>query len=389
MTLVERSQDLRRLVEEGFDVEVRDSNLLIHHVPYVTSSGKVDYGILVSELTTDGEQTVRPGAHHLWFVGDVPHDHQGNKLTIVINESQHPFGEGLVASCQMSAKPGGEHPPDYYVKITTYVKALGRVARAIDPDARHTDYPIRESHEDESVFLYHDAATSRSGLSALTGKLKVARVAIVGLGGTGSYILDLLAKTPVLEVHLYDDDEFSAHNAFRAPGAASIDELRPRPKKVDYFAMMYGRMRRGIVPHPAKISDDNVADLQEMSFVFLAIDAGPTKKVVLDCLQEWGIPFIDCGMGLHRVENSLRGTVRTTAGSPGRYDHIDRRVSYVDVMADEYDFNLQTADLNMLNATMAVLRWKKYLGYYEDVRHEYNAAYNVASNLFISGEVPE
>ena len=36
MTLVDRSEDLRRLVEEGFDVEVRDGNLLVHHVPYVT-----------------------------------------------------------------------------------------------------------------------------------------------------------------------------------------------------------------------------------------------------------------------------------------------------------------------------------------------------------------
>ncbi len=389
MTLVDRSEDLRRLVEEGFDVEIRDGNLLVHHVPYVTPAGGVGYGILVSELTTDGERTVRPGGHDVRFVGEIPHDHQGKKLTIVINESQHPYGEELVASCQMSGKPHRDHPPDYYIKISNYVKVLGQFARAIDPGASHMDYPIRDSRAEESVFLYHDAATSRSGLTAVTGKLKVGGVAIIGLGGTGSYILDLVAKTPVAEIHLYDDDEFLAHNAFRAPGAASIDDLKPRPKKVDYVAMMYGKMRRGIVPHPVKICEDNMAELQDKSFVFVAIDAGPAKKSILDNLQEWAIPFVDCGMGLHRVGNSLRGTVRTTAASPGRYDHIDRRISYVDVMADEYDSNLQTADLNMFNATMAVLRWKKYLGYYEDVRREHNSAYNVASNLLISGEVPE
>jgi hypothetical protein len=389
MTLVDRSEDLRRLVEEGFDVEIRDGNLLVHHIPYVTQSGDVAYGVLVSELTTDGEKTVRPGGHDVRFIGEIPHDHQGNKHFFIISEDQHDYGGGLVASCQMSGKRHNEHPPDYYVKITTYASALGRPARAIDSTAWHTDYPVRETTEDESVFLYHDAATSRSGLSAVTGKLKLESVAIVGLGGTGSYILDLVAKTPVREVHLYDDDEILAHNAFRAPGAASIDELRPGPKKVDYLGSVYSKMRRGIVSHPVRISEDNVAELRTKSFVFVAIDAGPAKKVILDNLREWAVPFVDCGMGLHRVGNALRGSVRTTAGSPGRYDHIDRRISYADVMADEYDFNLQTADLNMLNAAMAVLRWKKHLGYYEDSRGEHHAVYSVSSNLLVNGEEAE
>lgn len=388
MTLVDRSEDLRRLVEEGFDVEVRDGNLLVHHVPYVTSSGAVDFGTLVSELTTDGEKAVQPGSHDIRFAGGVPHDHQGGKVTIVIDESPHDFGGGLVASCRLSGKRGGQHPPDYYVKISTYVQALGRYARAIDPYASHTDYPVRESAPDESVFLYHDSATSRSGLSAVTERLKLGRVAIVGLGGTGSYILDLVAKTPVSEIHLFDDDELLAHNAFRAPGAASLDELVVRPKKVDYFVSVYGVMRRGLVPHASRVDGENIAELQGMDFVFVAIDAGPSKKVILENLKEWSVPFVDCGMGLHRVGNSLRGTVRTTAGSPGRFDHIESRVSYADVMADEYDMNLQTADLNMFNATMAVMRWKKYFGYYEDSRNEHNSLFNVSSNMLVNGEEP-
>lgn len=61
MTLVDRSPDLAKLVEDGYDVEIRDGNLLIHHVPYVNADGHVAYCILVSELTTNGEQTVAPG----------------------------------------------------------------------------------------------------------------------------------------------------------------------------------------------------------------------------------------------------------------------------------------------------------------------------------------
>lgn len=388
MTLVGRSDDLARLIDEGFDIEVREGSLLVHHVPYVTSAGEVDRCILHSELTTNGERTVQPGRHEVWVIGDIPHDHQGNKLSIVIEEGAIDCGNGLTASCRLSGKLHHEPPPDYYIKISNAVRVLGQYARGISPGVTHTNAPPRESSPDESVFMYHDTASSRSLLSAVTDKLKMSKVAIVGLGGTGSFILDIVAKTPVGEIHLFDDDEFLAHNAFRAPGAASLEDVKPIPKKVEYFEGVYSRFRRGIVPHPERIDESNVAELRDASFVFLSMDAGPAKKLVVDHLREWEIPFVDCGMGLTRVDNSLRGTVRATSGSPGRYEHVERRISFRDITADEYDLNMQTADLNMLNAVMAVIRWKKFCGYYTDSTDERHSSYVVSSNLLLSSEVP-
>ena len=63
-------------------------------------------------------------------------------------------------------------------------------------------------------------------------KLMNHKVAIIGLGGTGSYILDMLAKTPVSEIHLFDGDDFLTHNAFRSPGAASLDDLSKKQKNL-------------------------------------------------------------------------------------------------------------------------------------------------------------
>jgi hypothetical protein len=389
MTLVGRSDDLSRLVAERFDIEIRQASLLVHHVPYVTPAGTVDYCILHSELTTNGEQTVTPGRHEVWVIGEIPHDHQGNKLSIVIEEGEIDCGNGLVATCRLSGKLHNEHPPDYYIKISNTVRVLGQYARGIEPGATHTDAPPREASPDESVFIYQDTASSRSLLSAVTDKLKMPKVAIVGLGGTGSFILDLVAKTPAGEIHLFDDDEFLAHNAFRAPGAASLDDVKPMPKKVEYFASIYSRFRRSIVPHAERIDENNVNELRDMSFVFLSMDAGPAKKLIIDHLREWKLPFVDCGMGLTRVENSLRGTVRVTSGSTGRYDHVERRVSFGDITADEYDLNMQTADLNMLNAAMAVIRWKKFCGYYSDSGDERHTAYVVSSNVLVSAEVPD
>lgn len=388
MTLVSRSPDLTKLVEESYDIEVRDGNLLVHHVPYANSSGEVEYAILVSELSTNGERTITPGRHEVWVVGGVPHDHQGNPI-LIADQNQVDYGNGLVACCRLSGKPGGRMPVDYYEKISNYVKVLGSYARARDPDATHTNFPVRETSEDESVFRYHDSATSRSGLSAVTGKLNLDKVAIVGLGGTGSYILDQVAKTPVAEIHLFDDDTLYAHNAFRTPGAATLDELKTEPLKIDYLFERYDALRRGIVRHPVKIDEGNVDELQGMNFVFLAMDAGPAKRVIVEKLQALDVPFVDCGMGLRRQENSLLGTVRTTAAVPGHYDHLPNRVSYTDANADEYDWNIQTADLNMLNAALAVIKWKKLFGYYVDAQRELNSSYVVARNRLLSGEVLE
>jgi tRNA A37 threonylcarbamoyladenosine dehydratase len=46
-------------------------------------------------------------------------------------------------------------------------------------------------------FRYLDSASSRTRISSITGKLVLPKVAIVGLGGTGSFILDLIVKTPI------------------------------------------------------------------------------------------------------------------------------------------------------------------------------------------------
>jgi hypothetical protein len=387
MTLVDRSSDLVRLIEEGYDIEIRDENLLVHHVPYVNSAAEVEYGILVSDLSTNGERTIAPGRHEVWVVGSIPYDHQGNEVGGIADRDQLDYGGGLVACCRLSLKPGGRMPVDYYEKISHYVRILSRYARGIDPSATHENFPVRETNPQESVFRYHDAATSRSGLSAVTAKLRLEKVAIVGLGGTGSYILDQVVKTPVCEIHLYDDDILYAHNAFRAPGAAPLEELREEPSKADYFFHKYDVLHRNIVPHQAKIDETNVAVLQGMTFVFLAMDASAAKRTIVEHLTLWDVPFVDCGMGLHRQENSLAGTVRVTAGTPGRFDHLDRRISYTDVAVDEYDMNFQTADLNMLNAALAVIKWKKMFGYYVDGPQELNSVYIVARARLFNGEV--
>jgi len=121
-------------------------------------------------------------------------------------------------------------------------------AQAIDSNVTARTFPVIEPERDDedAVFKYIDTASSRAGIDLVAKKLALKRVAIVGLGGTGSYVLDLVAKTLVKEIHLFDGDTFFQHNAFRSPGAPAGEELRAKPNKAAYFRDMYSKMRLGI-----------------------------------------------------------------------------------------------------------------------------------------------
>lgn len=375
---ISRSPDLQRLRDEGYNIEVRANYLHVHDVPYVTASGEVAYGTIVSELTTNGVSTVAPTDHTVCFVGGIPHNSHGKQLSNIINNPNPvTLAEGVVAACQFSSKPPTGAYTDYYEKIVAYVNMVCGAAQAIDPQATAKTFPVVAASAEESVFRYHDAASSRARISAVTEKLAIARVGIVGLGGTGAYILDQVAKTPVGEIHLYDPDRMYAHNAFRSPGAASIGQLTQSPLKVEYYKNMYDAMRYGIVAHPERVDEKTVTGLQPMSFVFLAIDSGPCRKVIAERLVEYGVPFIDCGIGAYRTGESLAGIVRTTACTT--QSHELHRLPVADDDEDEYN-NVQVADLNALNAIHAVIKWKKLFGFYSDLEHEHYSAYTIDGN---------
>jgi hypothetical protein len=375
---ISHSPDLQRLRDEGYNLEIRANYLHVHDVPYVTSAREVAYGTIVSELTTNGVSTVPPTDHTVCFVGGIPHDiHRVPLSKIINNANPMTLADGIVAQCRFSSKPPAGAYTNYYEKISAYINMVSGAAQAIDPNATAKTFPVVAASSEESVFRYHDAASSRARISAVTQKLAMPTVAIVGLGGTGAYILDHVAKTPVAEIHLYDPDRLYAHNAFRSPGAASIDQLRQSPLKVDYYKGIYDAIRFGIVAHPERIDSDNITQLQPMSFVFLSIDSGPSRKFIAEQLQAHGVPFIDCGIGVYRTGESLAGIVRTTTCTP---EHQElNRLPVVDDDDDEYN-NIQLADLNALNAIHAVIKWKKLFGFYLDLEHEHHSAYTIDGN---------
>jgi hypothetical protein len=147
-------------------------------------------------------------------------------------------------------------------------------------------------------------------------------------------------------------------------------------------------MHRGIVPHPEKLTSDNVDQLQGMSFVFLCMESGPEKRAIIEKLEALGIPFVDVGMGLYSKRNSIGGILRSVLSLPDRRSEARSRISFAsDDAQNEYDRNIQVADLNALNACLAVIAWKKSKGFYFDLGHERFISYTIGNSLLSKDDI--
>ncbi len=364
---------------------------LCRDVPYVDGTREVRRGVLVTSLDLNGDHTIRPSDHTIKFVGEYPCTTAGVEIA-GIKQGSGPvkISERITAQHSFSSKPQRGYYEDYYEKTRTYVAILSGHAALIDSTVTPRTYQVVEPHDDDTPFAYIDTASARADINMVTRKLAVEKLAIVGLGGTGSYVLDLLAKTPAKQIHLFDGDKFSSHNAFRAPGAASKDELHKQPLKVEYFTEIYSRMHVGIVAHSAHVDESNVEQLREMACVFLCVDGGPAKKLIVERLEEYGVPLIDVGMGLYVKNDTIGGIVRVTTSTQDNRNVARGRMSFAESDGvDEYDKNIQIADLNALNATLAVIRWKKMRGSYFDLKHERYSSYTIGCNMLLSEDIHE
>jgi len=380
---IDRSPDLKRLRDAGFNLQVVAGYLVVRDIPYLAAKKNIGKGILICALTLANDVATAPNDHTAYFIGAYPCHADGVQMTQIVNSvNTFKINDELTANFYLSAKPkpSGRYE-DFYDKVTTYVSVLSGPAKALDPCVTAKTFALVLNDEADEVFNYFDTASSRADIVELNRKLRLTRVAILGVGGTGGYILDYVAKTPVREIHLFDGDRFLQHNAFRAPGATSGEQLGKQPHKVDYFHGVYSKMRQGIIPHREFISAQNVHLLEGMDFVFISMEAGPEKKIVIDRLVKRHIPFVEVGMGIYLRNNVLGGLLRTTASTSMKSDHLLGRIPLSDgTVKNEYDKNIQIAELNALHAAFAVIKWKKTFGFYADQRREHYSTYAVGRN---------
>ena len=116
-----------------------------------------------------------------------------------------------------------------------------------------------------------------------------------------------------------------------------------------------------------RINKNNVALLGKFDFVFVAVDKGPARNEIVNWLSLNQVPFVDCGMGLNRCPDGLNGVVRVTGVDRQAYEQNAGTVflPITDPKDGEYRRQGQIAELNALNASLAVIWFKQHFEIYE------------------------
>ena len=377
---------LKRLAEDGFELALNNSHLVVHNVPYVTTAGALARGILTCALSLDAASglTATPQTDHtMYFAGGLPCHRNGSPMTNIINSSGRQRCGDLDVDHYLSSKPEITFRyENIYDKVVAYERMIGGAARSLDPTANARTYARGIIANDDSPFAIPDSASARYRIGAVNRKL-MGRVAIIGLGGTGSFLLDLLAKTWVTQIHLYDGDQLMNHNLFRSPGSPEPALLKAFPFKVNYYAQVYARMHTGITPNPVKVTAANVDELAGFDFVFVCVDKGSARRAIAEGLLRLGVPFVDTGIGVGIEDECLDGCARATFIRPGTaWADVAKLLPFGDDDEEDaiYRTDIQIAAVNSLNAIMAVMRWQRWMKYFRDERGEMNSVYMIEGN---------
>jgi hypothetical protein len=366
---VSLNPDIKRLVDKGYALKFDGAHLIVRDIPYLNGQGALRQGAIVSKLIYVDEHRISGAEdHQILFAGEHPCELNGAPIAnlgggptaLVLND------KSIVVERSFSNKPAAGFP-DLFSKIESYVRIIGGPAMSLH-NATPLTFRIDEDVAASPIFRFQDTLSSRAEIGDLAQRLSNDVIAIIGLGGTGSYLLDFAVKSPVKGVRGFDGDLFHVHTAFRSPGRLSEDELGL--KKAAVYRERYSNFRRDLALYEKYLDASDEGDLEGVTFAFVCVDKGSSRSRIFDLLMAKGIPFIDVGMGLHRQGegDALAGMLRVTHYSTerGRALREEGHTEMSDDPNDAYRTNVQISELNALNAALAVVRYKQLRGFYAD-----------------------
>lgn len=387
--LVSHNADIRALVDKGYAIAFDSNFLVVRDIPYLDHEGQLRLGAFVTVLEFIDQDRVKQQNHQVYFAGGTPHGMDGFAIP---NLGSQPASLALSPQCAdvvveraLSNKPVKEGAfADFFTKIESYVAIIS--GPAMDRYAASPlTFRVDETVVEDSVFKFQDTLTSRGEITHLAAKFKHEVIALIGLGGTGAYLLDFLAKTPVSEIRAFDLDPFQVHNAFRSPGKLDPSELGK--SKADVYASRYENFRKNLHFVPKYLDATCLDDMEGVTFAFVCVDKGPSRAGIFELLISKGIPFIDVGMGLNQRSGALTGMVRTTYFPPERAAALRnmRLAELNDSPDDLYKANIQIGELNALNASLAIIRYKQLQGFYATEMQNVHLLFGIA-DLKLTGE---
>jgi molybdopterin/thiamine biosynthesis adenylyltransferase len=382
--LVSHNPDLQKLVERGYAVAFDSNHLIVRDIPYLGPVGSLKTGAIVTKLEFIDLERVKQFDHQIFFAGSVPHSVDG---TPIANLGGGPVSVSLGAGAEdisiersfsNKRKVAGALVDfdDFFQKIQHYVSLISGPAMELHDVDPYTFRAV-ENVVPDSVFKFHDTLTSRAEIGDLTSRLEDDVIAVIGLGGTGSYVLDFLIKSRVKEIKGFDADKFHVHNAYRIPGKTEESEFDK--SKAEVLQQRYDNFRTGLSLEHKFIDETCSEDFEGVTFAFVCVDKGSSRSAIIQLLISLHIPFIDVGMGLSRKSGPLSGMARVVYFPTDQAEDIRDKglVELADVEANIYRTNIQISELNAINACMAVIKFKQIRGFYLEKNPSYHLLFNL------------
>ncbi len=389
--LVSHNNDIRLLVEKGYAVAFDSNYLVVRDIPYLDHELNLQFGAIVTKLESVDNKKFVQADHQIFFSGTVPFNLDGKAIP---NLGGGPAQLALSSACadvivqrSFSNKPkiNGQFQEfkDFFEKIESYISIISGPAIELHNVSPYTFRAVKEIVPD-SIFKFHDTLTSKAEITDLAAKFKDDVIAVIGLGGTGSDVLDFLVKTPVREIRAFDFDPFHVHNAYRAPGY--IDESHFGKPKGTVCLDRHQNFRHGLTVINKRIDATCGEDLNGLTFAFVCVDKGSARAEIFDLLLSKKIPFIDVGMGLKRKHGVLNGMLRMTYYSAEDGEKVKAKAlaELTDAPENIYRANIQIGELNALNACLAVIKFKQLRGFYLEEAPHYNLLFELVDLKIVS-----
>lgn len=203
-----------------------------------------------------------------------------------------------------------------FTGTTVRVRRLAGAATAVAVVGRELLLSTKSAAASSTRYHRQVLAFGAAGQTAVAN----VRVAIVGLGGTGSVVASQLAHLGVKDVLLVDPDKVEETNLNRLVGATpgDVGEAKVEVAARHIRTISPGTKVEAVV---GDIVDDAVAKkLLVADFIFACTDSQASRAVLNQLAYQYLIPCIDMGVGIHVNEGAIRfiaGRVQMlSAGQP-------------------------------------------------------------------------
>jgi hypothetical protein len=276
-------------------------------LPVLAAAAKDDFGVVKIHSHPGGYSTFSPTDDcadrelfpgiHGWTDGDRPH------LSAVMLPSGRIFAREVAADGTFLAWPVARVDTDL------------RIWQAATGDGDSTDpRPDADPIHRRSIQAF-GAGTFRL--------LRQLRIGVVGCSGTGSWVVETLARLGVGRLVLIDPDRVEPHNLNRIVHATA-SHASVRTQKVFVLSEAVARMglETSVEPLPIDVmSVDAVRALAQCDVVFGCTDAIDAREVLNRIAVYYQVPLIDVGV---RLEADGHGGVEQIVGSV-HYLHPEAR----------------------------------------------------------------